>query len=390
MMKELKRGIKHEVERELWARAAGRCQFDGCNKLLYKSSITQEQVNIAQMAHIYSFSEDGPRGWGIFKHNVSSLNNISNLLLVCHECHRKIDQEKDGGRYQAPLLIKWKAEHERRVEIVTGVDPSKRSHVVLYGANIGEEQSLVQPEHAKWALFPDWYPAEERPISLSMSWEGKDSDLKYWQTEEENLTASFERYIIPRMSDACHFSIFGLAPMPLLIRLGTLFTDKVYAQVYQLHREPELTWVWRDSADDNPFIINRPNEVIGPPVLIISLSAKISPDRIISILGKDITIWELTIENPHKNFLKTKAQLSKYREVCIGLMNSIAEIHGIRTPLAIFPTMPVACAVELGRIRSPKAEMPWVVYDQNSKHGAFIQTLSIGGSTDVIHAESAT
>ena len=56
---EVTRYIKREVERELWARAAGRCQFEGCNRVLYKSPITQERVNISEKAHIYSFSEDG-------------------------------------------------------------------------------------------------------------------------------------------------------------------------------------------------------------------------------------------------------------------------------------------------------------------------------------------
>ena len=66
-IKEVTRYIKKEVERELWARAAGRCQFNGCNRILYKSPVTQERVNISEKAHIYSFSEDGPRGWGPFK-----------------------------------------------------------------------------------------------------------------------------------------------------------------------------------------------------------------------------------------------------------------------------------------------------------------------------------
>ena len=47
-------------------------------------SATQEQVNIAQKAHIYSFSSDGPRG----KEKTPSceINELSNLMLVCHEC----------------------------------------------------------------------------------------------------------------------------------------------------------------------------------------------------------------------------------------------------------------------------------------------------------------
>lgn len=40
MVVEVTRHIKRPVERELWARAAARCQFSGCNKLLYKSAVT--------------------------------------------------------------------------------------------------------------------------------------------------------------------------------------------------------------------------------------------------------------------------------------------------------------------------------------------------------------
>jgi hypothetical protein len=133
------RYIKREVERELWARAAGRCQFAGCNRLLYKSPVTQEPVNISEKAHIHSFSKDGPRGWGPFITNKEQLNDVPNLMLVCHDCHEKIDKEKDGGRYSAKLLQEWKLKHEKRIAIVSGVDPKKNSHVLLYGANIGEQ-----------------------------------------------------------------------------------------------------------------------------------------------------------------------------------------------------------------------------------------------------------
>ena len=76
MAKQISRYIKPAVEKELWARAAGRCQFDGCNKILYKSSVTQERVNISEKAHIYSISEKGPRGWDPFR-NKKALNDIS-------------------------------------------------------------------------------------------------------------------------------------------------------------------------------------------------------------------------------------------------------------------------------------------------------------------------
>jgi len=183
MIKEIKsRYINREVERELWGRAAGRCEFSGCNKILYKSPATQESVNISEKAHIYSFSEDGPRGHGPFQKNQEGLNDISNLILICSDCHKTIDKDKTGQKYSASLLCEWKKQHEHRVETITGISSDKKSHVVFYRSNIGSEKSIIQPELAFEAMFPERYPIHSSPIELSMSWEGKDNQPNYWMT----------------------------------------------------------------------------------------------------------------------------------------------------------------------------------------------------------------
>lgn len=376
---EVTRYIKKEVERELWARSAGRCQFYGCNRILYKSPITQEKVNLAERAHIYSFSKDGPRGWGPLISNKNKLNELTNLMLVCHDCHKTIDQDKKGVRYSAEQLQKWKKQHELRIKNVTGIYPDKKSHVIFYGANIGEENSPFPKESAIEALFPDWWPAEERSIKLSMDCSHEDLKLEYWETEKEHLKRIFNRYIKPRIEESapCHFSLFALAPQPLLILLGSLFTDKIPVEVYQLHREPQ-TWNWLDHTDDNIYKIIKPNNTKYDPVLIVSLSDKINHDRITAIVGDDISIWELTVEDYHNDFLKSKIQLSIFRKKIRKLMVMIKEVHVATRPLKIFPAMPIACAVELGRVRMPKADMPWILYDQNNKVGKFIETIKIG------------
>ena len=109
----------------LWGRAAARCEFAGCNRPLWKSTVTQEPLNTAQQAHIYSVSSDGPRGnAGVFPTELSSL---ANLMLLCHQCHRKIDAETDGGHYTAALLRDMKLQHEARVALVTGIAATKDS-----------------------------------------------------------------------------------------------------------------------------------------------------------------------------------------------------------------------------------------------------------------------
>jgi hypothetical protein len=47
-VKDVSRSIPIATQNSLWGRAAGRCEFAGCNKPLWKSSVTSEQVNIAQ------------------------------------------------------------------------------------------------------------------------------------------------------------------------------------------------------------------------------------------------------------------------------------------------------------------------------------------------------
>lgn len=371
------RYIKRTEERELWARAAGRCQFDGCNRLLYKSPITQESVNISEKAHIWSFSENGPRGWGPFKTNLESINSVSNLMLMCHDCHKKIDKEKNGGRYPAKLLVQWKKSHEKRVSIVSGVKQDKRSHVVLYGANIDSDLSPLQTQAAMEAVFPDRYPSSEHPIQLGMKWSSGEKDESFWTVEQENLIKTFETKVEGKTEDAnnLHFSVFGLAPMPLLIQLGALLTDKLDVTTHQLQREPEKTWRWSKKAPEKViFSIAAPTDTEKQPALILSLSAKVSSNRISDSSSK--SFWEIEIDSPNNDFLKSKKQLSDFRKI---VRKVIAEINAITeaTHIEIYPAIPVACAIELGRTRMPKVDLPLIIYDSISPDKTFTKALTI-------------
>lgn len=379
----LTRAVKREVERELWGRAAARCEFSDCNKLLYKSPVTQESVHLAEKAHIYSFSKDGPRGWGAFWKNPIGLNDVPNLTLVCHDCHLKIDQDKEGERYSADLLKTWKLEHEARVRIATGISANKKSHVVLYGSRIGDENSPLQTSVAFDAMFPDWNPADDRSVNLSMTSALDDSTKEFWAAQAAHLRKEFTRHILPRIEEAQpnHFSVFALASQPLLIQLGSLFTDKVPAIVYQPHREPK-SWKWQPHPEGFQFRINEPTDKSGIPALVFSLSDRIGPDRVEVVLGGKVSIWEVTIDQPHNDFLRSEAQLSMFRETVRKLIVSIKAAHPHVSDLKVFPAMPASCAVELGRLRMPKADLPWVIYDQNHKHQKFIETITIGGNNE--------
>ena len=83
------------------------------------------------------------------------------------------------------------------MEIVTGIQPDKKSHVVFYGANIGTEKSPIEYNGCVQAMFPHWYPAKERPVGLSMHSELRDFTSEYWAAERAHLFGSYERHIAP-------------------------------------------------------------------------------------------------------------------------------------------------------------------------------------------------
>lgn len=340
--------------------------------------MTKESGNFAQNAHIHSFSPDGPRGHGPYESDTSGLNGAENLMLLCYDCHKKIDADKDGERYSAGLLRRWKQQHEARIRLVTGISPDKGSHVLLYGARIGEDSRLPTPRACFEAMFPNWYPADENPINLSMHSASDDSSPGYWQQQLEHLEKQFDRYVrsLSEASKIPHLSVFGLAPQPLLIRLGALITDKIPAVAYQLHREPP-TWGWQPHPEDFEFMLNEPEDKGGVPVLIFSLSAKIARERVEADLGSNISVWELTVPDYHNDFLRSEAQLSMFRKSVRQILAQIKEAHPEAEELPIFPAMPVSCAIELGRVRMPKADIPWILYDQNNKRGGFIESIRI-------------
>lgn len=89
----------------LWGKAAGRCQFRGCNKPLFVDALTKSEFNQAYIAHIVADKPSGPRGDAIRSDLLK--DDISNLMLMCDEHHRLIDK-KDVAGHPETLLLQMK------------------------------------------------------------------------------------------------------------------------------------------------------------------------------------------------------------------------------------------------------------------------------------------
>ena len=369
--------IPEKVKVRLWSKSAGRCQYPGCNRILWKDELTQKEMNQAFIAHIIADKPNGPRGDRDLSKKLSK--NIDNLMLLCDTHHRLIDRE-EVEFHTVELLRNYKKEHEERIEQVTGIVSEKSTHVLLYGANIGKHCSPLSKEKAYHAVVKNgYYPAESNPIELSLKNSSiQDHEKSYWEIEKENLTRLFEQKVKSRLCNGSinHLSLFGIAPQPLLIYLGHLLSDLPSAEIYQLHRSPP-DWVWRDNLKKSAYITEEKGKEGKKIVLIISLSQKINIDEVYKVLDKKVTVWMLFIDHPHNEFIENKGQLTEFKIEIKKVLSNIKEKHGSNDIIYLFPAVPASIAIEIGRARIPKVDNPLVIYDYNKKCDGFIKTIWI-------------
>jgi len=361
----------------LWGMAAGRCQYAGCNRQLFRDEQTKTEFNAAYIAHIVADRPDGPRGHPVLSAELRA--DLSNLMLLCDSHHRLIDKIDVVG-HPVEDLRAMKRQHEDRISLLTSLRDERASHLLFYGARVGEHDAPLSMKQAMAAIIPRFRPASERALELSLKNSSySDAETGYWDLEREHLRRQFSTLVKPqlRAGDVDHLSIFGFAPIPLLIELGRLLSDIPNAEVYQLHREP-AGWIWKDDPPSFDYTIERHGPASGKAVaLALALSAAIQPERIHAVVGTDAAIWTMSHESPGNDFMRSRLHLRKFRERFRDLLNVIKTAHGEDAVLHVFPAVPVSAAVEVGRVWMPKADLPLTVYDQNRATSGFSHALVI-------------
>lgn len=369
--------IPNWVKLCLWGKAGGRCQYDGCNHALYRDDVTKAEFNSAYIAHIIADKPDGPRGDPMLSEKLKQ--DISNLMLLCDAHHRLVDKVDVAG-HPAEKLQGMKRRHEERIDLLTSITEERQSHVLLYGAKIGQHDSHLSIAKAGAAMVPEYYPASAHAFKIGLKGSAfGDTEQQYWQMEADQLRRQFNSVVKERFAsgDVSHLSVFALAPMPLLIELGRLLSDIPAADVYQLRREP-ADWKWRDEPNSFEYRIDSPADTSGKTVaLVLALSADVVPERVTSVLGEHACVWTVTHAKPGNDYLQSKVQLQEFRRTMRDVFNRIKAAHGEDANLNLFPAVPVAAAVEIGRTWMPKADLPFQIYDQNREVGGFVRVLEI-------------
>lgn len=126
----------------LFADSGGYCQNPGCLTELFKADDGELNIHLAEMAHIFSASDSGPRSNPSLTEE--ERGNYNNLLLLCANCHTMIDKAEDC--FPDALISHWKMEHKKKIADVFGFKRlgSRKNVRAVISPLLGENRMIFQ------------------------------------------------------------------------------------------------------------------------------------------------------------------------------------------------------------------------------------------------------
>jgi hypothetical protein len=253
---------------------------------------------IGEMGHVVGSSDRGPRPDSNL--DLGSRDTYENLILLCRNCHKKIDALKSA--YPTQRLHEIKENHEAWVRTALperGFSKKKWKVVRLQGDFPFDPSTIAE------ALSPDQESSETR-ISVSPT-------SKRWADIQRNLRAKIEPSLREEDSVSSRVAVFPLAPVSACVYLGYLLTNRLNVRAFQYHRD-DATWVWPNIKRPltNPNFLNTIEAATSDDLFFLfQLTALIDASSLFASLGGQRGVYECSVPNPSTGWLQSKAQLDE-------------------------------------------------------------------------------
>ena len=362
-----RKALKGSTVNLLWAVAAGHCEL--CGSDVTTNLLSPRRGKYGQVAHIEAYSPGGARYNKA--QSIYDCNSIDNLMLLCADCHKKIDE--NPSEYGVDFLKSRKRHFESSVRrAVASVGPTS-SDIILLAQPIGEKENSI--------LERDW----ERALI--------DAGLNAGQARQLNASAhvpcgcgpdtlrALEKrikmyYELVHHDKSRRTGVFAIAPQPVLIGLGTLLSDVSGVDIYQKRRDGD-GWSWATEGPQNSFECTLLREGSGDCAIVVSVSGSVPPESYVDALPDSVeAVYELRALRPGQTAMLLKSDLDRFKEAAIAALFRIHEGHPDARSLHVLPAMPVSACVSFGMAWNSRLIPELVLYEK--ENARFSRAVSIG------------
>jgi hypothetical protein len=326
----------------LWGRAAGRCAIADCRVELFVTEGDYDPVCvIGEMGHIAASSNAGPRAH--LELDMRARDSYENLILLCRNCHRKVDTLKLS--YPRERLLEIKANHEAWVRTAL---PERGFTNLRWNVLRLQGDFPFDPTTITEALSPD-QDANVLQISVSAVRES-------WSSIQESLRTQIDTLIANSDAVASRVAVFPLAPVSACVYTGYLLTNRLNVRGFQYHRD-QATWVWPKNLEGltMPTVVEQVGSTPASAEIffLFELSAPVDALETFKSRGKDCAVYRCSVPDLSTGWLKSKAQLDELGRKAREMFEAAAIRYPASPRWHIFYAGPAPGGVVVGQQLNP-------------------------------------
>ncbi|MGO4678750.1 SAVED domain-containing protein [Microbacterium sp. 2MCAF23] len=379
--------VPQPVRERIWGRAAARCVL--CAKWLIDEREFWHAIPTGQIAHNVA-AENGakaPRGDSPLGSKERAAEE--NLLLLCGDCHRRIDSPEYVDKYTVQFLTEKKNEHERWVRDVTDFARLRPAIVLRMTSQVRGTFSPASKEQVGEALRQvglTGMHADSRTGLFDIRALNDETDGWAWDAAGKEIRTQIARiHEAIAAGDASVVAVFALAPIPMLVELGAELDDKTETLLFRrARRDTPDAWAWTDS--DAPAVSfglsdsvpgNRDSSATDV-VAFVDVSVRVDPSRVPPELADVPTIRLSVAGEPSADVIATRADLESFARAWRDLLSTVESRWPNARRLHILAAVPATAAVSMGRHRMRAVHPTFVLY-QREEDGTDVPVMEVRG-----------
>jgi len=370
---EIKRvNVPESVQRRIWGRSAARCVL--CAKWLVDEREHWHAIPTGQVAHSVA-AENGPKApRGSSNLDGKQRAEEQNLLLLCGDCHKRIDSPQYVDKYTVAFLTEKKNEHERWVREVTDFARLRPAIVVRMTSEVRGTYSPASNEQVGEALRQAGLTgmhADSRTGAVEISINGSESDDWVWKVAQKEITTKAARVREAiAAEDSTILAVFGIASIPMLITLGAELDDKTETVLFprDFSSDGPETWAW--PSIDQPttrFELESsdvPDGAVRDVIAFVDISARVDASRTPEDLEKAPTVRLAVSGGPSRAAITTRGDLQEFARTWVELLTTVETRWPGVERLHILSAVPTTAAITMGRHRMRTAQPSFVLYQR--------------------------
>jgi hypothetical protein len=356
----------------LWGRAAGRCAIPECRIELFSEATDYDPiVVIGDIAHVSAAADEGPRAAAAM--TPAQRNDYDNLVLLCKNCHTRIDGQP--GAYSVARLLDVKQAHEAWVRAALperGTSRSGWTAVALRGDH------PVDLTTVSAAVSPDF--VIDDPLILKVP-----TDTADWPAVDQLVGARARELLAGDDVFDRRLAIFPLAPISTGFSLGYHLTSRPHIRLFQHHRDSQ-SWSWPRCPQPAHDIVvsglDHQPTTARAATFLFHLSATIS-DEVIVEAGAPLDFRiDFRVANPSTGWLQHPDQVTWLAQEARNAFERVMQMLPNASEWHIFYAGPAPIAVAVGQQINPTMYPQTQLYEYRHKETPrYKPSIRLGGTS---------